>query len=126
MYFDPVLDDLYSFYSVEGREYHVLLDEEGIVIGGIGYAEFAAFDDCAELQKLYLAKEAKGNGYGIELIAFIEERMKLAGYRLSYLETHDNLEAARHIYEKSGYEEIDRPASVAHGAMNRFYIKPLV
>ena len=48
------------------------------------------------------------------------------GYKKLYLETHTNLEAAIHIYEKCGYEEIDKPAGVVHATMNRFYIKELV
>ena len=39
---------------------------------------------------------------------------------------HDNLKAAIHIYEKSGYTEIERPPEVNHGAMNRFFRKELV
>ena len=57
------------------------------------------------------------------MIAFIEERMREAGYKQSYLETHDNLQAAIHIYEKCGYREIDRPKEVVHSTMNRFFIK---
>lgn len=47
--------------------------------------------DTAELQKLYLSDGAKGSGLGYELIDFVEEKMREAGYKVSYLETHDNL-----------------------------------
>ena len=40
-----------------------------------------------------------------------------------YLEAHDNLEAAIHLYKKCGYREIDKPESVVHATMNRFFIK---
>ena len=46
-----------------------------------------------------------------------------AGYKQSYLETHDTLQAAIHIYEKCGYKEIDRPKEVVHSTMNRFFLK---
>ena len=55
-------------------------------------------EDTAELQKLYLNDSAKGFGLGYELIEFIEGKMRRAGYKQSYLETHDNLQAAIHIY----------------------------
>ena len=42
-----------------------------------------------------------------------------------YLETHDNLAAAIHVYEKCGYKEIEKPAGVVHATMNRFFIKEL-
>lgn len=45
-------------------------------------------------------------------------------YRIC-LETHTNLAAAIHVYERSGYREIHRPASVVHSTMNRFYLKQL-
>ena len=47
------------------------------------------------------------------------------GFHRMYLETHTNLQAAMHIYEKSGYALIERPASVMHSTMNRFYLKEL-
>ena len=81
--------------------------------------------DTAELQKLYLSDGAKGSGLGYELIEFVEEKMREAGYKVSYLETHDNLQAAIHIYEKKGYVEIERPKEVVHSTMNRFFRKEL-
>ena len=59
------------------------------------------------------------------MIRFIEERMREDGYRYAYLETHDNLPAAIHIYEKCGYAQIERPAEIVHSTMTRFYCKSL-
>ena len=125
VYFDEGLDHLSDFYGNEERRYFVIEDENGIVIGGIGYAGFELMKDTAELQKLYLSDTAKGSGLGYELIGFIEDKMREAGYKQSYLETHDNLQAAIHIYEKCGYKEIERPKEVVHSAMNRFFVKTL-
>jgi len=126
VYFDSALDNLYEFYSNNAkRGYYVITDTADNVIGGIGFAEFAPFKDCAELQKLYLTDSAKGFGLGYKLISFVEDKMLEAGYKASYLETHTNLQAAIHIYEKIGYSRIERPKEVAHGAMNRFYLKKL-
>ncbi len=125
VYFDEGLNHLSEYYKGENRAYYVLESESGIVIGGIGYEQLAFMADTAELQKLYLEDAARGSGMGYEMIAFIEERMREAGYKRSYLETHDNLQAAIHIYEKSGYREIDRPKEVVHSTMNRFFIKEL-
>ena len=126
VYFDDALDCLSDFYCHnDKRGYFILADEKDNVAGGIGFAEFPFFEGCAELQKLYLADSAKGPGLGYVLIGHVEEKMVEAGYRASYLETHKNLEAALHIYQKSGYRLIDRPASVAHGAMTHFYFKTL-
>ena len=123
-YFDDTLDHLSAFYSQDGRAYYVLL-REGTVIGGVGFAQFEGFPDCCELQKLYLADAAKGSGLGYRLVRFLEDRARERGYRRIYLETHTHLQAAIHIYAKLGYEEIERPASVVHSTMNRFYLKEL-
>ncbi len=126
VYFDSGLDNLYEFYSnSRKRGYYVLTDSAEQVIGGIGFDEFTPFQDCAELQKLYLADSAKGFGLGYRLISFIENKMMETGYKAVYLETHNNLQAAIHIYEKSGYSKIKRPKEVLHGAMNNFYYKKL-
>ncbi len=123
VYFDDGLDHLSDFYQKDGRKYFVFLGEKNEVIGGIGLAEFPPFDRCAELQKLYLDDSVKGNGLGYEMIRLVEEEAYRLGYRQMYLETHTNLEAAIHIYERAGYQEIARPQGVVHGAMNRFYRK---
>ena len=100
-------------------------NETGKVIGGIGFANFEPMKDTAELQKLYLDDSAKGFGLSYDMIEFIENKMREAGYKQSYLETHDNLKAAVHIYEKCGYKEIERPKEVVHSTMNRFFLKKL-
>ncbi|OON87236.1 GNAT family N-acetyltransferase [Oribacterium sp. C9] len=124
VYFDEVLDHLSDFYNSDMCQYYVV-ESEGIVIGGIGFAPFEHMKNTAELQKLYLTDSAKGSGIGYKLIAFIEEKMREAGFRKSYLETHENLQAAIHIYQKSGYHEIERPKEVVHSTMNRFFEKEL-
>ena len=123
-YFDEGLDHLSAFYEHPSRAYYVLLDE-GQAVGGIGYAAFPFFPGCCELQKLYLDDRVKGRGLGYELISFIEARAREKEYRQIYLETHTNLQAAIHLYEKCGYREIPRPDCVVHSTMDRFYLKAL-
>ena len=125
VYFDEGLEHLSDYYGNDERRYYVIEDDNGQVMGGIGFARFELMEDTAELQKLYLKDSAKGSGLGYKLIEFIEDRMREAGYKVSYLETHDKLQAAIHIYEKKGYEEIERPKEVVHSSMNRFFRKAL-
>lgn len=122
VYFDEGLDHLSQFYASDGRAYYVLL-RNGVMIGGVGLSEFDG--DCCELQKLYLADAAKGQGLGYDMIAYIEDRARELGYQRIYLETHSNLQAAIHIYEKTGYVEITRPEKVIHSTMDKFYLKKL-
>lgn len=126
-YFDQELDCLSEYYSAQPdrRRYFIAEQEDGTVIGGVGIAEFSGFEHCAELQKLYLADEAKGKGFGKQLMQTAEQYAKAAGYRLLYLETHTNLETAIGLYEKLGFRRIEKPAAVLHSTMNRFYLKQL-
>lgn len=126
-YFDPELDHLSAYYDSEPakRAYFVALDEAEQVIGGVGFAEFDGIENCAELQKLYLDDSAKGKGYGKYLIHLAEEHARTAGYRSLYLETHTNLSAALGLYEKLGFQAIEKPCSTQHSTMNRFYRKAL-
>ena len=125
-YFDSSLDNLCEFYSEsDKRGYYVITDENDKVLGGIGFAEFEVFDGCAELQKLYLDDSVKGLGLGYVMMEFIESKVKEAGYNKAYLETHSNLKVAIHLYERIGYERIDRPSDVAHGAMDYFFLQNL-
>lgn len=125
-YFDPELAHLSRFYAAlpEKRAYFVA-ECGGEVLGGAGYAECSAFEDCAELQKLYLSDSAKGKGLGRRLMETVEDRARQAGYRRLYLETHSILDAAIRLYEWRGYRSIDRPPSVQHGTMDRFYLREL-
>ena len=123
-YFDPSLDSLSAYYDAPGRAYEVLL-QNGAVIGGVGVAAFDGFENCCELQKLYLDASARGRGLGYDMIRHIEDRARAMGYRRIYLETHSALQAAIHEYERSGYARIDRPPAVVHTAMDRFYSKDL-
>ena len=94
-------------------------------LGGVGLAKLAFMENCAELQKLYLADSVKGQGLGYSLLAFAEEQARGMGYQRIYLETHTNLQAAMHLYEKCGYQLIPRPEAVVHSTMDRFYLKEL-
>ena len=126
VYFDAGLDRLSDYYSaLPGRRAYFVLLDGGDLVGGIGLAECGLFEACAELQKLYLDERMQGRGLGYRLIERVEDAARALGYRQIYLETHTNLAAAIHIYEKSGYVRIDKPEAVVHGTMNRFYIKAI-
>ncbi len=125
-YFDPELECLSDFYDKEPdkREYFVAT-ENGRVLGGGGLAEFTGIEDCAELQKLYLADDAKGKGIGGALFNAAENAARKKGYKYFYLETHHALETAIRMYEKKGFKLIDKPEGVQHDTMDRFFIKEL-
>lgn len=127
VYFDPDVDYLSKYYNMlpDKRHYFIVTDSDGQILGGCGIAEFDGFDNCAELQKLYLTDAAKGKGISKYLVQIVEDFARKAGYKKLYLETHTNLEIAIRLYERVGFQQIDRPESVQHNTMNRFYLKEL-
>lgn len=54
-----------------------------------------------------------------------DENTVRAGYQSLYLEPHTNLETAIRLYEKNGFRRMEKPESVCHSTMNRFYWKEL-
>ena len=126
-YFDPELDHLSAYYNNDPskRAYFIALGERNEVIGGVGIAEFDGIEDCAELQKLYLDDSAKGKGFGKDLMQIAVGWASSAGYKNLYLETHTNLAAALSLYEKTGFQRVEKPCPTQHNTMNRFYLKKL-
>jgi len=126
-YFDESLSSLHAFYDEkpDRRVYYTVHDEDGNLLGGGGLAEFPGIENCAEVQKFYLADEAKGLGLGRRLLELVEAFAREHGYETLYLETHTNLAAAVRLYTRYGFTQIPKPNGVMHGAMNVFYIKPL-
>ncbi|MBQ3323177.1 MAG: GNAT family N-acetyltransferase [Firmicutes bacterium] len=126
-YFDPNLDDLCGYYMDQPgkRNYFVAVNSEGRVVGGCGVDVFEGLEDCAELQKLYVADDYHGHGIATRLVKMVEEEAKRLGYGKIYIETHSNLQAALKLYEKEGYTLIDRPPYAVHETMDRFLIKEL-
>ena len=126
-YYDESLDNLSEYYleDPQKRFYYIATDDEGKVIGGVGIADIRLFDDCAELQKLYLSDESKGKGLSPIMMKAAENKALELGYKRIYLETHTTLEVAICLYEKLGYKCIEKPAGIVHSAMNRFYLKEL-
>ena len=60
-----------------------------------------------------------------DMIEHIKNEASECGYKRLYLETHTNLPAAIHMYEKTGFREIERLPGCVHSTMNRFYLAEL-
>lgn len=126
-YFDKELDCLSKFYQAfpDKRAYFIAASDDGSVLGGVGIAEYAEKENCAEIQKLYLSDAAKGKGLGKLLMKTAEDFARQAGYASLYLETHTCLEAAVGLYKKLGFQPVERPEAAKHGTMNLFFMKKL-
>ncbi|WP_128102267.1 GNAT family N-acetyltransferase [Paenibacillus sp. DCT19] len=124
-YFDPQLNDLHDYYNHLKHAQYWVVEIEGEVVGGVGIAPFNEQDNVCELQKLYLSEKTQGYGMGKKLM---ETALSFASkhYAKCYLETKQELKTACVLYEKFGFNLLDKPLSGSeHSAMDAWYIKEL-
>lgn len=109
VYFDPTTDDLFTLFSRPGAQYW-LLEMDGKAMGGAGiYPTEGLPEGCCELVKLYLLPEARGKGFGKQLIDTCTEAATAAGYTSMYLETMPELKMALGLYERCGFHYLNGP-----------------
>lgn len=121
-YYDPYLFELYAYYQQSKAAYWVV-EEEGLVVGGIGVGPFDKDKEIGEIQKLYLVESAQGKGYSKQLmetaLAFAKKE-----YSACYIETFASLKTANQLYKKYGFEQLDQPLDgTEHGACDTWFIK---
>nr|PMI52497.1 GNAT family N-acetyltransferase [Vibrio splendidus]PMI75513.1 GNAT family N-acetyltransferase [Vibrio splendidus] len=103
---DPTLEDMFSVYNNERSQYWVI-ELDGKVVGGGGFAPLAGMLEVCELQKMYFLPETRGKGLAKRLVNMSMEKAKELGYQHMYLETTECLNAAVKLYEKLGFEHLD-------------------
>ena len=106
---DESLDQMYQYYHRPGAVYYVA-GLPGRMLGGAGIAPLKGGpEEICELQKMYLADEARGYGLGS---ALIERCLKAAGemgYSRVYLETMPYMKTAQALYLKQGFRYLEGP-----------------
>ena len=64
------------------------------------------YSNAAEMKRLYVRKAFRGFGLGRQLAETVLDAARQAGYACVLLDTLDDMEAARAMYEEIGFEEI--------------------
>ncbi len=124
------LADIYSQFSNPASRYWVIVDEDtGRVLGGGGFAPLLggnAEEGIAEIQKMYLAREIQGQGYGKRLLEMIIAEAREYGYKKLYIETVPKMEQAIALYRRYGFQSIPcRLGDTGHGVCTVFMELPL-
>lgn len=123
---DPEVDWMHRAYSAPGCAYFVL-EREGTVIGGGGVAPLMGGEpDVCELRKMYFLPEARGIGAGRAMMSRCLDAARTLGYHRCYLETLRGMDAAKNLYERTGFQPLTGPmGDTGHGGCDRFYLLPL-
>ena len=108
-YEDEELDAMYESYLGLRAIYYVITEGKKI-LGGAGIAPLQEGDpSVCELQKMYFSPKVRGKGFGHQMIDTCIDFAKLNDFKLCYIETMPNMEAAQKLYKKLGFNYIDHP-----------------
>ena len=122
---DPTLDDMYSVYDQQGAAYWVV-EYQGEIVGGGGFAPLAGEPNVCELQKMYFLPQTRGHGLAKRIVALSLQLAKQFGYQQCYLETTECLREAVGLYEKLGFKHLDAPlGQTGHDACEVVMLKTL-
>jgi putative acetyltransferase len=126
VYTDPTTDKLFELFKTEKSAYWVA-EENGVILGGCGiYPTDGLPDGCAELVKLYLSAESRGEGIGRLLMQVAINTAKSLGYKQLYLESFPELADAVSIYLKQDFEYLPGPlGNSGHHACTIWMLKNL-
>lgn len=106
-YADVSLDCMFETYQKHKSAYFVLV-ENNKVIGGGGIAQLDNYEgNVCELQKMYFLEEARGRGFGTQMIDICLNKAREFGYDQCYLETMSYMEAAQKLYQKYGFRYLE-------------------
>jgi putative acetyltransferase len=105
--FDEELAQLPGEYA-SPRGALLLARVDGAVAGccALRPLDAADYPNAAEMKRLYVRQTFRGLGLGRRLADAILDEARMAGYSCVLLDTLDDMEAARALYEDLGFEEI--------------------
>ena len=125
-YEDKATDKMFENFNKPTSVYYVV-EHKNKVVGGVGIAKLDNFNgNTCELQKMYFLPITRGKGLGSKLITTCLKKAKLLGFENCYLETMPYMDAARALYKKNGFINLEKPmGNTGHYSCNVWMIKNL-
>ncbi|OSY89195.1 acetyltransferase [Tenacibaculum holothuriorum] len=125
-YEDKATDEMFETYQKDKASYFVI-EHKNKIIGGAGYSQLDNYEgNVCEFQKMYFLPIARGKGLGSKLIEKCLQKAKEDGFEQCYLETMPYMEAARALYKKNGFVNLDKPmGNTGHYSCNVWMLKNL-
>lgn len=123
---DAEVDDMYSSYNNAQSIYYVIVDGKE-VLGGAGVAPLEGGDaDTCELKKMYFSPQARGRGMGRAMMEKLLDDAARLGYSTVYLETVERMKDANRLYQKFGFNRLEKNlGGTGHSGCDFFYAKEL-
>lgn len=105
--FEAELLELPTHYAEPGG-FFLLALVDGVVAGCGGFRPLPDVDypNACEMKRLYVRPAFRGFGLGRRVAQALIDRALEAGYSTMLLDTLDDMEAARGLYESLGFEEV--------------------
>lgn len=93
-----------------GEEFWVAHNDEGATVGWlwIKHAQEGLLPSAAFLYQILVKPEFRRHGYGTAMLAAVEQVLAAAGWSELRLNVWDSNETARRLYERAGYELVER------------------
>ena len=109
VYYDKTTDHLFELFQEKGAAYFIA-EQEGHILGGGGIFPSPGLPaGICELVKMYLLPEARAKGTGALLLNKCMSTAKEMGFDAMYIETLPELKIAISVYEKFGFNYLDKP-----------------
>ncbi len=123
---DPDVDDMYGSYRNKRSCYYVIADCDKVVgCGGIAPLTGGDKSTC-ELRKMFFLPEIRGLGLGRRLLGLLMDEARKRDYKKCYLETLDRMWRANELYQKNGFELLEKPlGQTGHCSCDRWYVLSL-
>jgi len=126
VYSDPTTDNLYGLFQPKESVLWVA-EINGEILGCCGvYPTEGLPENCAELVKFYLSKQARGKGIGKALLERSIESAKEIGYTDLYIESMPEFSKAIQLYERFGFYKLNKALGFSgHTSCNIWMMKNL-
>jgi putative acetyltransferase len=126
VYYDKTTDQLFELFQKNGAAYFIA-EQDGQVVGGGGIFPSPGLPaGTCELVKMYLLPLARGTGIGATLMNRCLGKAKEMGFVNMYIETLPELKKAISVYEKFGFNYLDKPlGNTGHFGCSVWMLKSL-
>ena len=126
VYYDKTTDQLFELFQKNGAAYFIA-EQDGQVVGGGGIFPSPGLPaGTCELVKMYLLPLARGTGIGATLMNTCLGKAKEMGFFNMYIETLPELKKAISVYEKFGFNYLDKPlGNTGHFGCSVWMLKSL-